>query len=433
VSRLSSRAARGLRGRRAALCIVSLLALLAIASPALAEVNPGWGRWWLPPDRSTHGHAIDTLFYWIFWITMIAFVGVELLLVIFLIRYRRNPSRKKAYFTHGNTRLEMAWTIAPALILAGLAMGSKKAWDHYRYSPISQDPSRAKILVIGEQFKWNIIYPGPDGQFGRYLVYPKPTDAKWPVDAEGRDVTFWNVPGPASLPYDQAVAAINAYIDGLNKLGKDFSDPAGKDDDWQSALGRPLYVPVNRPIEVQLTSKDVLHDFFLPNFRVKLDAVPGMRGHIYFQATMTSRQREAATRRKYDLDELSRILAADAKAPFNIIINENEKTEGAEDYKPPRGARYWRYKDRQNRTIIRDGAALTVEALAKLKEAGVSEIYAYRSGAWELVCEELCGQGHNTMTTPLIVLDQEEYDQRGFDRPARPVPTPTTAPTIAMN
>ena len=89
------------------------------------------------------------------------------------------------------------------------------------------------------------------------------------------------------LPYENAVKAINTYIDQNNPLGKDFNDPDGKDDNWTKTPGREIMIPANRGVEVQLGSKDVIHDFFLPNFRVKLDAVPGMRGKIGFTANMT--------------------------------------------------------------------------------------------------------------------------------------------------
>jgi len=207
-------------------CFVAATATLLLLAPAAmaADVLPGWGQWWLPPDRSTHGHAIDRLFIWIFWITMVTFIGVQVLLVYFLIKYRHRPEKKRSIFSHGITRLEMAWTLSPAIILALLALGSKRAWDEFRFSPALSDPDRAKVLVIGERFKWNVIYPGPDGEFGRYLVFPKPTDARWP-DGE----PFQGVAGPAMLPFDQAVAAINSYNMQKNPLGKDFEDPRGKD------------------------------------------------------------------------------------------------------------------------------------------------------------------------------------------------------------
>jgi heme/copper-type cytochrome/quinol oxidase subunit 2 len=424
-----------IRSPRRLFVTVFALLFLSCGTSALAEVNPGWGKWWLPPDRSVHGPAIDNLFYWIFWITMIAFVAVELLLVIFLIQYRSRPERKKAHFTHGNTRLEMAWTLAPAIILAGLALGSKKVWDDYRYSPTSDDPNRATILLVGQQFKWNIIYPGPDGKLGKYLLYPKPYDPKWPVGKDGKDVNFAGVPGPASLKYEDSVRAINSYIDSVNPLGKDYTDPDGKDDDYEKALGRELVIPAQRPIEVQLSSKDVIHDFFLPNFRVKLDAVPGMRGHLYFTATMTSAERRKASARTVKLDALPGIVSSPEGK--SLVISIDERAPGTDQNKN-KDRTGWRYIDPASprTSIVRDGmgfgdAARVQATVDKLKGIGLTEINVADSGAWELVCEELCGQGHNTMTAPLIVLSPEEYDAKKFDKPWHAAPT--TAPSMAMN
>ena len=149
-------------------------ALLLVPSAAYAVEPFEWSHWWLPPDHSEHGHRIDALFIWIFWITTIALVIVQALLVYFLFKYRRKSSeQRKAHFIHGNTRLEMAWTLAPAVILAVLALASKDVWHRYRYN---EEPAAQahQMMVIGEQFQWNIIYPGPDGKVGKYLRFPQP-------------------------------------------------------------------------------------------------------------------------------------------------------------------------------------------------------------------------------------------------------------------
>lgn len=390
-----------------------------------ADVSPGWGSWWLPPNRSAHGGSIDTLFLWIFWLTMVVWILVTVVMVYFMIKYRHNPNRKKAHFTHGNSRLELCWTIAPAIILAVIALASKKVWDEYRYSPGADDPDRAIVLVIGQQFKWNAIYPGPDKKLGAYLKYPKPSDAFWPnPNRDGKPYTFQGTKGPADLPFDKAIIAINTYIDQVNPLGKDFTDPAGIDDDWQSALARPIILPVNRNIEIQLSSKDVLHDFFLPNFRVKLDAVPGMRGHIYFKATMTSKQREEQSRRRYKLDEVVEMLKQPENSELTIAISETDKPAGAEfDAR----AKQWLFKDKDAKktTIIRDAKPLTPAVVDKLKGIGVTEIEAYLPGYWDLACAELCGQGHSTMQGQVIIVSDEEYRAK-FE-------TPAGAPKVATN
>ena len=96
-------------------------------------------------------------------------------------------------------------------------------------------------MVVGQQFKWNIVYPGPDGKLGPLPGLPqaRPTSAgRRPGLRVPQDVT-----GPALLPEAQARNVINAYIDQRNPLGKDFTDPDGKDDDWQRPPGRTVYLP----------------------------------------------------------------------------------------------------------------------------------------------------------------------------------------------
>ncbi|CAN5671697.1 hypothetical protein BH09PLA1_BH09PLA1_28860 [soil metagenome] len=399
--------------------------LLFTGSPALAETSGGWGDWWLPPDHSVHGAGMDSLFNWIFWITMVTFVAVEIVLVVFIVKYRYREGRR-AIFTHGNTRLEMAWTIAPAIILALLALFSKKVWDNYRYSPTGEDPHRAIVLAIGEQFKWNFVYPGPDGKLGRYLMYPKPTDEKWQnPDGSDKPFMFQNVAGPAELGPEAAIRAINAYIAGENPLGKDFSDPDGKDDSWVKQAGtRELVIPKGRPIEVQLSSKDVIHDFFLPNFRVKLDAVPGMRGQIFFTATKTTREREASSRKIYKIDEL----VAASKRPENgeLTLAVTKDTPQTDFYKPRRGTGYQRYADKDGNTIARDGAIVSPTMAEQLKTAGVTEVTAFLPGTWELVCAELCGASHFSMKGVVRIVDSDEYDAMNLDKPFR-APAPPVA------
>jgi heme/copper-type cytochrome/quinol oxidase subunit 2 len=323
-------------------------------------------------------------------------------LVYFMIRYRSRPDVKKAYFTHGHTRLEMAWTIAPAIIFIALAAANKGVWERLRFSPDADRADVARILVIGQQFKWNVVYPGPDGKLGKYLF----------------------------LPNDRSVRAINNYVDQVNPLGKDFDDPAGKDDDWSKTPGRPIFIPVNRPIEVQLGSKDVIHDFFLPNYRVKLDAVPGLRGKIMFTAVMTSREREQASARKYKLDELAEALSRITTKDLELRIDEGTNNPAAE--KDKTGWRFVDPKDPRKNTIIRADSTFPGDAgaraavIQKLRDAGVTEVTAYQPGAWELVCEELCGQGHTTMRGEVIVLDDPIYQEK-FEK-KKTAAGPTTAP-----
>ncbi|HTR03979.1 MAG TPA: cytochrome c oxidase subunit II [Thermoanaerobaculia bacterium] len=202
-------ASRAARAFRAAL-FFSAAALL----PAAAGAWPSWMR--LPEQASTYAPDIDNMFHLIMWITGVIFVIVELLLLFFLWRYRHRPGRVATY-THGNNRLEVIWTIIPALICVMLALLSRRIWDHIKEN---MPHDAVEIQVTAEQFAWNIRYPGPDGKFGT-----------------ADDVTTLN----------------------------------------------QLHVPVGKPVIVTVTSKDVIHSFFLPEFRVKQDAVPGMHTRIWFE------------------------------------------------------------------------------------------------------------------------------------------------------
>ncbi|HEV8607717.1 MAG TPA: cytochrome c oxidase subunit II [Tepidisphaeraceae bacterium] len=380
--------------------IGAALAVLGAAPAAFAQVNKRfeWSDWWLPPNYSAHGGAIDALFITIFWITLIVLVIVQASLIIFLIRYRHSAKRAKGHFIHGNTRVEMAWTLAPSVILAVLALASKGVWHNYRYNESEKD-ERTQIMVIGEQFKWNVVFAGPDGKVGKYLQFPKLSDPKF-----------------RTLDSRRARQKINDYISDENPLGKpanEKDDPYGLDDDWDKVPGRPVVIPYDRPIDVVLGSKDVLHDFFLPNFRVKLDAVPGMLGHIYFRAKKQSTVDTPIDNVALDVrlwidrdtpgakpgGENGAYLLADPRNANGLPINTSQTLE--------RLARA-----RLEAQNVANPSAQQVEEAGKqlkadLKAAGVSHIFTYVP--FEVVCEELCGQGHATMRGELIVVSPRQY------------------------
>jgi cytochrome c oxidase subunit 2 len=116
---------------------------------------------WLPEDVSTYGVHIDGLFHLIYIITTITFVLVEGLLIVFIVKYRHRPGRRATY-THGNTALELTWTIVPAVILVVLGILSNRWW-----ATIKQEVPETNfhVRVTGKQFNWEILYPGLDGKF----------------------------------------------------------------------------------------------------------------------------------------------------------------------------------------------------------------------------------------------------------------------------
>ncbi len=210
-----------------------LLIFTAIAAWTIANKT-----WWFPPLASVQGAEIDNLFMLTLLITGIVFIAVHVVLAYFIWRYRGRPDRKAAYITH-NTPFELsaASTVAVALVI--LVGGGTTLWTKIQ----SQPPADAfTVEVWAEQFRWTFHYPGADGRMGNV------------------DVRF---------------------ISDENPYGLDPNDPYAKDD----VFATEMHVPYGKPIAVILRSKDVLHDFFLPHFRLKMDVVPGMKTRMWFTPT----------------------------------------------------------------------------------------------------------------------------------------------------
>jgi cytochrome c oxidase subunit 2 len=117
---------------------------------------------WLPENVSTYGPEIDRLFTVIYYVTGATFFAVQITLLVFLFLYRHRDGRRATY-THGNTALEIAWTIAPAVLLVILAFVSRSTWAEIKGRV---PPSDVLLQVTAKQFNWEIAYPGPDGKLG---------------------------------------------------------------------------------------------------------------------------------------------------------------------------------------------------------------------------------------------------------------------------
>ncbi len=117
---------------------------------------------WLPENASTFGREVDFLFYLIYYITGAVFILVTVAMIAFLVMYRRRQGRR-AIYSHGNTTLEIIWTVVPAVILLVLTFMSQATWARIKgHAP----PGDVEVQVTGKQFNWEIVYPGPDGKFG---------------------------------------------------------------------------------------------------------------------------------------------------------------------------------------------------------------------------------------------------------------------------
>lgn len=215
------------------LAMAIVLAVLIVVSLWLFIGRP----WWFPTLASVHGAEIDSVFTAVLVVTGIAFVVTQAMLGYFVARYGAS-GRERADYWHDNPKGEFFLLTGTALILVVLVFMGQRVWLRYFFSGLPENA--ITIEVTAQQFQWNFHYPGADGQFGR---------------------TDLTMVGPA------------------NFIGLDEDDPASKDD--IVTVGE-MHVPVNRPVIVRLRSKDVIHSFFLPNQRVKQDAVPGLAIEIAF-------------------------------------------------------------------------------------------------------------------------------------------------------
>jgi cytochrome c oxidase subunit 2 len=185
-------------------------------------------------------------------ITFIVFLITQIALFWFSFKYQSSEKRK-AYFYPHNNKLELIWTVIPAITLTVLVGFGLFYW----FKITGKAPKEAmEVEVIGSQFKWEFRYPGKDGPGGKGIFgkkYYKSTD-----EANG------------------------------NPLGQLWDDPANHDDVYVS--GEALHLVVNKPVQLIIGARDVIHDVGLAHFRMKMDAVPGTPTTMWFTPTKTSRQ-----------------------------------------------------------------------------------------------------------------------------------------------
>ncbi len=207
----------------------------------------------LPALATANGGQIDDLIGWTHVFMLVLFVGWGGFFVYALIRFRRSRQPVADYTgvkSHTSSYLEVGVAVVEAILLFGFAI---PLWA----ARVDRMPSTSEALLVdvtAEQFAWNVHYAGPDGVFGR-------TDIKL-IDTQD------------------------------NPLGLDRSDPAAKDD--ITTLNQ-LYLPVNKPIIVRLRSKDMIHSFGVPEFRVKQDAIPGLTIPIWFVPNVTTAEMRTRT------------------------------------------------------------------------------------------------------------------------------------------
>ena len=212
--------------------IITLLSVLLFVS----------GKWWFPAAISEHAPALDRQFMITIVVVGLAFTAAQIGLGWMVWKYRdTGKADDRALYSHGSNRLEVLWTVITAVIFITLAVMGQSVWASLRLN--DAPPGSYQVEVVAQQFQWNFHYAGTDNKFGR--THP-------------------------SLIDDAA----------LNFVGLDPEDAASADD----AVTATLAIPVNRPVELRLRSKDVIHNFWVPQLRFKQDLVPGMEIKVHFTA-----------------------------------------------------------------------------------------------------------------------------------------------------
>lgn len=189
--------------------------------------------WWMPPNAAAHGVAVDRLMRWDVGAMTACFLAANLLLVWLFLRPRR-PST-----TPSSWRAEFIPLSLLVILYVVMAVTAEHLWARERFEGAA--PAALHVEVVGEQFQWYFHYPGTDAAYG------------------------------ASQPQ-----LVNAALG--NPIGLDPDDEHGKDD----IVASELVLAVDREVDLQLRSLDVIHGFFVPEMRLKQNAVPGATLHVHF-------------------------------------------------------------------------------------------------------------------------------------------------------
>jgi cytochrome c oxidase subunit 2 len=274
---------------------------------------------WYGPhvSASEHGSLLDDTFNLTLFFTGIVFVITQILLFWYAYKYRKQEGKKALFISHDN-KLEVIWTAVPAVVMTFLVVSGLDTWNT-AMADIAPTEIAGKdyveIEATGMQFAWMLRYPGADNLLG-------------------------------TRNYQ--------LIDGTNPLGQDWTDEKNLDDFMPSKI----VLPVGKKVRVRITSRDVLHNFDLPHFRVKMDAVPGMPTYFVFTPTVTTEQ-----------------------------------------YRKNLGA------------LDKNGEPLYPEWHTPYDPEDLTSAPRWKKFDYELACAELCGKGHYSMRRVVEIVTEEEYNR----------------------
>jgi cytochrome c oxidase subunit 2 len=218
------------------MAVVLALVLVAVGSVLFHFVSP----WWWTPIGSNWSY-IDHTITITFWITGVVFTAVVLFMAYCVFRFRHRPGRRAAYEPESK-RLEWWLTVATAVGVAAMLAPGLFVWHQF----VTVPEGATELEVIGQQWRWSFRLPGKDGRLG---------------------------------------ASDTRNVGGDNPLGVTPNDPNGRDDIVVD--GEDLHLQIGKPVKVLLRSIDVLHNFYVPEFRAKMDFVPGMVTYFWLTPTRT--------------------------------------------------------------------------------------------------------------------------------------------------
>ncbi len=299
----------------------------------------------MPLDASGHGAAIDSMMSWVHWLMVLLVVIWTPFFVYVLIRFRAKRNPVANYYgvkSKLSSYLEGGVVVAEAILLVGFAL---PIWGTIK-NDFPAEESSTVIHIIAEQFAWNVIYPGSDGEFGQTTL-TKPIQ----IDA---------------------------------------NDPKGVDD---IIVADELHVLKDRPVIIQLSSRDVIHSFGLPNMRVKQDVIPGLQIPVWFVPKMSTREFQEQMKKRMPIlaDQQKRR----QRPPYRwIAIEDINGADGS--------------------ALVSAGQRLSTRVLDRLYEAGIADVLA--APDMEINCAQLCGGGHYSMRGTLIVHETEEEFNAAIER-----------------
>jgi cytochrome c oxidase subunit 2 len=342
----------------------AFLLLLGGLACAQDQDHPGV---WLPPSASSYADDVDSLYRLIFWTTTVMFILTEGLLLIFCVIYRRRPGHRPTY-THGNNTAEIAWTVIPALMLLTIAILQIPTWNNIKKEfPSPADKDVTVIDFLGEQYKWNVRYPG--------------AKEKYKGDSE--------------------------YTNLSN-----------------------VHIPFGNKALFNLRSKDVIHSLFIPMMRVKQDTVPGLRQRAWFKANrfflVSPKEQESDGKHYYALEN-NEWTQKDHIIQKRSWVYLDDATNTPKDGSPfffakdfQQGGKLFDKKiavqghnevNGLYTVPVINGVAKKVRVLYQGKVAdGQFADCDYALGIFEIACAELCGMGHYTMRAFLYVEPPVVFD-----------------------